>query len=138
MTLFFKNAFKPFFEQWKANKKASTEVESSLLEFSNTIFPGLVSKMTNETKFEFIELVKLLVFSHRHNKNDSYLQNSLVDFSIVREPMYKYSRVAQEKIFSYPAYTFLFAWFALRPEAQDFSMKKFNENKDERYPERMV
>lgn len=38
--------------------------------------------------------MKLLVFAHRHNKKDDYLVDRLIDFVIVREPMYKYSRAA--------------------------------------------
>lgn len=41
----------------------------------------------------------MLMFCHRHQKNDSYLANTPVDFAVVREPMYKYSRVAQDKFF---------------------------------------
>lgn len=92
----------------------------------------------NDTlKEEFVELLKLLVFSHRHNKNDAHLQNPVVDFTIVREPMYKYSRSAQEKYFDYPTFAFLFAWFASSPEAHKFSEDKFSDNNDPRYPTRM-
>lgn len=67
---------------------------SSLVDFSNAEFPDLLASLSEKAKFEFIELLKLLVFSHRHNKNDEYLKDPLIDFSIIREPMYKYSRHA--------------------------------------------
>ena len=92
MTVFFKNAYKPFFEQWKAKKNQHKTIESSLIEFTQATFKGLFECLNEKARFEFIDLVKILVFSHRHNKNDPYLQNSLLDFSNVREPMYKYSR----------------------------------------------
>ena len=85
-----------------------------------------------------IELIKLLVFSHRHNKNDEFLKDPLIDFSIVREPMYKYSRHAQDKFFDYSTFAFLFAWFEANPEAKAFSAEKFAENPNALYPERMV
>lgn len=61
---------------------------------------------------EYLELLKLIVFSHRHNKNDAYLDNLIVDFQVVREPMYKYSKLAQVRFFEYAPFAFLFAWFA--------------------------
>lgn len=137
MTLFFKTAYKPFFEKWKATKKAKP-VATSLLEFTKATFPGLVESLSEKAAFQFVELVKLLVFSHRHNKNDEYLAHPLVDFAVVREPMYKYSRHAQEKFFDFSPYAFLFAWFAHAPQAKKFSAVKFAENPDTRYPARMV
>ena len=93
MTLYFKTMYKPFYEQWKASKKEPS-VLPSLVSFVNHEFDGLLETMTEKAKFEFVELVKLLVFSHRHNKNDAFLKDPLIDFAIVREPMYKYSRNA--------------------------------------------
>ena len=77
------------------------------------------------------------MFSHRHNKNDAFLKDNLVDFAIVREPMYKYSRTAQDKYFDYPTFAFLFAWFSKSPDARSFSDSKFAENNEPRYPQRM-
>lgn len=91
MTLFFKLAYKPFFDKWKANKKKYGVVDSLTI-FVKEKFPGLFETLSEKARFEFIELVKLLVLSHRHNKNDEFLADPLVDFSIVREPMYKYSK----------------------------------------------
>lgn len=94
MTLYFKTAFKPFFEKWKGQKK-NREIKGPLLEFTKEHFPGLIESMPpGQAQFEFLELFKLLVFSHRHNKNDPYLQDPLVSFAVVREPMYKYSKQA--------------------------------------------
>ena len=88
--------------------------------------------------FVFIELIKLLVFSNRHNKNDDYLKDPLIDFTTVREPMYKYSRQAQNKFFDFSTYAFLFSWFEARPEARAFSQEKFADNENHKYPERMT
>ena len=91
MTLYFKTAYKPFFEEWK-NQRGTPSVIPSLVSFAKHEFPGLLDTLGKQANFVFIELIKLLVFSHRHNKNDDYLKDSLIDFAIVREPMYKYSR----------------------------------------------
>ena len=93
MTLYFKTVYKPFFEKWKSQKK-NPSVISSLVSFVNEEFKGLLPSLSEKAKFQLVELVKLLVFSHRHNKTDEYLKDPLIDFSIVREPMYKYSRHA--------------------------------------------
>lgn len=137
MTLYFKTQYKPFFEQWKSQKKNSS-VLPSLADFVNSEFKGLLPTLSEKARFEFIELVKLLVFSHRHNKNDEFLKDPLIDFSIVREPMYKYSRHAQDKFFDYATYAFLFAWFEAKPLAKAFSAEKFAENENSHYPERMT
>lgn len=93
MTLFFKMAYKPYFDQWKSNKKKFTMLES-LIRFTKKQFPGLLDPLSEKARFEFIELLKLLVLSHRHNKNDDFLADPLIDFKIVREPMYKFSKQA--------------------------------------------
>lgn len=35
-----------------------------------------------------------VVHSHRHNKEDAFLAESQVDFTLVRDTMYKYSKKA--------------------------------------------
>ena len=137
MTLYYKTQYKPFFDQWKSQKKSGS-VMPSLIEFVNNEFPGLLASASEKASFEFVELVKLLVFSHRHNKSDDYLKNPLIDFSIVREPMYKYSRHAQDKFFDFATFAFLFAWFEANPVAKLFSAEKFAENDNHHYPERMT
>lgn len=72
MTLYFKTAFKPFFEQWKSDKK-KVSISVYLTEFSRMYFHGLFENLNETLKEEFVEMLKLLVFSHRHNKNDAYL-----------------------------------------------------------------
>lgn len=136
MTLYFKTIFKPYFERWKSERK-KLSIAQCLADFTVKHFHGLFESLSDAQRQEFIELLKLLVFSHRHNKNDAFLQNPVVDFAIVREPMYKYSRTAQEKYFEYPTFSFLFAWFANSPQARMFSEAKFTENNDFRYPARM-
>lgn len=85
-------------------------VNEILLHFTNELHPGLTSLLKENTS-EYLELLKLIVFSHRHNKNDAYLSNLVVDFSVVREPMYKYSKVAQNRFFEFAPFAFLFIWF---------------------------
>merc|ERR1719188_178999 len=90
MTNYFKAQYNPFIEQWKA--KAYSSVKESLEAFANKEFPGLLGTLNRQAAVEFIELLKLLVYSHRHNKFDDYLRDPLINFEIIRQPMYKYSR----------------------------------------------
>ena len=115
MSLFLKTVYKPFFDKSRSKKKKKDTVLESLVAFTNKEFPGLLEKMSEKARFEFIELIKLLVLSHRHNKNDDFLKDPLIDFSIVREPMYKYSKQAQDKFFNLATYAFLFSWFESNP-----------------------
>jgi len=137
MSNYFKTQYKPFYEQWKSHKKNSS-VLPSLVDFVNSEFKDLLPCLAEKARIEFIDLVKLLVFSHRHNKNDECLKNPLIDFSIVREPMYKYSRHAQDRFFEYCTFAFLFAWYEANPLAREFSAEKFAENENSDYPERMT
>jgi len=91
MALYFKLAYKPFFDKWKSNRKKSS-IADSLVAFVNLEFPHLIDTLPSKARFEFIELVKLIVLSHRHNKNDDFLRDPLVDFATVRDTMYKYSK----------------------------------------------
>ena len=137
MTLYFKTKYKPFYEEWKEQKDCDSVIPS-LNNLIKDEFPDLFACLGEKAKFELVELIKLLVFSHRHNKNDKYLQDPLIPFQIIRDPMYMYSRNAQNKFFDYSTFSFLFAWFESNPQAKNFALEKFKENKDPQHPNRMI
>ena len=68
----------------------------------------------------------MIVFSHRYSKGDRFITeaeqetDSIVDFTIVRDVMYKYSKKAQDRYFSFPIEAFLFAAFSLSDEGLHF------------------
>ena len=84
-----------------------------------------------------------VVHSHRHNKDDtrSNIQSlpepianeessalgANVDFTLVRDTMYKYSKQAQKRFFENPALAFMFAWFATSSEGMNFIQSKYND-----------
>lgn len=75
--------------------------------------PQLLNTISDSNeKALLLNLFKMVVFCHRHNKNDSFLQEVPLDFEIVRDPMYKYSRTAQNRFFAVPTLAFMFAHFA--------------------------
>lgn len=60
------------------------------------------------------------VYAHRHNKDDLFLKESKIDFTILRDCMYHYSKKAQDRFFSQAIETFYFAKFAKSAEAMVF------------------
>lgn len=78
-----------------------------------------------------------ICFSHRYTKGDKFIleaesiDDSKVDFSIVRDVMYKYSQKSVETFFSHPIESFLFAYFALSEEGKEFLVYKPDMQKDE-------
>ena len=50
-----------------------------------------------------------------------------VDFTLVRDTMYKYSKQAQKRFFENPALAFMFAWFSSSTEGLNFIQSKYNE-----------
>jgi len=88
----------------------------SLTAFVKDEFPGLVDHILSPCAAEeFTDLLMVLIMSHRFEKQDPCLKDTFIEFSIVRDPMYKYSCQAQEKFLNFPAYSFLLMWFAVSP-----------------------
>jgi len=84
-------------------------------------------------------MLSLVVLSHRHNKEESISKKKdkhELDFSLVRDTMYKYSKKVQERFFKHPPLAFLFIAFAASPEGIDFINQKF-EDKGQDYLVRM-
>lgn len=54
----------------------------------------------------------------------------IIDFTIIRDVMYKYSKKAQDRYFSQPVESFMFAAFALSDEGLTFLRDKPDNIKD--------
>lgn len=84
----------------------------------------------------------LILFSHRHTKRDTFIEEAqkeaaesgakqlAIDFSIIRDVMYKYSKKAERKYFQCETESFLFAAFALSDEGLSFLKNKPDNFKD--------
>ena len=73
MNLYFKTAIQPYYNRWKKSLN-QTKIEDVLIEFTNDYFPDLfVDVPSKSAQAEFIYHLKLLMFSHRVIKNDSFL-----------------------------------------------------------------
>lgn len=79
-------------------------------------------------------MLSLVVLSHRHNKEETVTgknNHQELDFSLVRDTMYKYSKKSQERFFSNHYLTFLFLNFATNEEGIKFINSKFEEKGNE-------
>ncbi len=130
MAEFFKCLFQPFQKIWIEQKKKSAMAQL-LHSFAVKHFETVLTKLPIHSRTEFINMLMAVVHSHRHNKEDSFLAENQVDFSLVRDTMYKYSKKAQERFFSIPVFAYLFAWFAQSSEGIKFTQAKFEQKGDE-------
>ena len=89
----------------------------------------ILKEVSERDQMLLIHSMMMICFSHRYNKGDRFIQEAEkssdpIDFSIVRDVMYKYSKKAQDRYFSYPIEAFLFAAFALSDEGLNFLQNK--------------
>merc|ERR1719230_421719 len=85
----------------------------------------------------------MILFSHRHTKKDTFIEEAqregresgnkhlAIDFTIIRDVMYKYSKKAERKYFQCEMESFLFATFALSDEGLSFLKNKPDNYKDQ-------
>jgi hypothetical protein len=96
--------------------------------------PGLIDLLSQAGRVkDFLETMKLVLFSHMHLKNDRGLGPFIIDPLVVRDAMFKYSKSAKQSYFQNSFLAFLLAWFATNQEARNFANKKFtakNKGKD--------
>ena len=75
MTLYFKTIFKPYFNRCKDFKTNESVLEVVRI-FSQEYQPNLMDqldKIDAELSLRYLDMLKMLVFCHRHHKNDVYL-----------------------------------------------------------------
>ena len=124
MTEFYKEKFSKFYntqmvilkktcpEDWRKKQKqggisATTKPEMDQLvenfitsTFGQEIFAYSNTELGHLEKMQMIDNMMMVVFSHRYCKNDTFInealqqENNCIDFSIVRDVMYKYSKKA--------------------------------------------
>lgn len=88
------------------------------------------NEITADSKSKIIQSMITFVYAHRHNKEDMFLvetkKDRYIDFTILRDCMYHYSRKAQERFFNHPIEAYFFARFALSPKGRNFIRAKQN------------
>ena len=148
VTEFYKEKFQTFysekmtrlktdnFKTWQAivkrgglNSTSKQEIDILVNEFACTVFGPQVFEggLDEEEKEQITHALIMVVFSHRHNKDDRFIleaQESFtsgrtrnpIDFTIVRDVMYKYSKKALDRFMSFPIQSFFLSAFALSDE----------------------
>jgi len=99
----------------------------------------LSSKLSKEEHAQLSHSVMMVVFSHRFNKDDKFVleiregcESNPIDYTIVRDVLYKYSKKASDRFIALPAKSFLFATFALSDEGLKFLHAKPDNNDPEK------
>ena len=143
--------YRHLFNSFTKGKKISRNYSKYTVNFTEKCFARVLAALpTQSLKADFSANVSIVVHSHRYNNssllelsmssNDSRDQSfSEMDFSLVRDVMYKYSKKAQEKFFQVPELCFLYAWFANNPKAMALTKLRL-EGKDSlsEYKERII
>jgi|DEB0MinimDraft_12_1074336.scaffolds.fasta_scaffold22194_3 hypothetical protein len=72
------------------------------------------TEFTSAQLLEFTSCILSIVLSHHYQKKDirSMVKGTQVDFQLVRDTMYKYSKKAEERFFANPCMAFFFIEFA--------------------------
>jgi len=160
MTEFYKEKFNKFYakemivlkkehpDQWKKKQKlggltATTkeEMDSLIEKFIVSTFGAEIMRQSSRVgaleKKQMVNSMIMIVFSHRYSKGDKFINEAMesqdknmIDFTIVRDVMYKYSKKAQDRYLAYPIEAFLFAAFSLSDEGLHF-LKNKPDNKDD-------
>lgn len=97
-------------------------------------------KRTDMTPYQILEYTSAIlsiVLSHHFQKKDikSMIDGTSVDFILVRDSMYKYSKKAEERLFSNPCFAYFFIQFANCEEGKAYIESKlvktgFEDNED--------
>jgi hypothetical protein len=82
-------------------------------------------KKTTMTPYQILEYTSAIlsiVLSHHFQKKDikSMIDGTSVDFILVRDSMYKYSKKAEERLFSNPCFAYFFVQFASCAEGKAY------------------
>eukprot|EP00347_Sterkiella_histriomuscorum_P023107 403335920 len=133
---YFKHLFSPYQKSWVEQRK-KTCIKTLIAEFAQKYFGYIIDDLPQNFKQEFIAFLTGMVHSHRHNKKEEALITERpIDFDVIRDTMYKYSKRAQEKFFKEPILCFFFVWFIQSKDGVDSTLSKFTD-KGQEYLDRL-
>lgn len=84
--------FKPYFEDYSNQKNTEYPINDYLIKFANDKQPGLLKTLNAEESERYLLVLQQVVFCHRSKKNDKFTQNLLLDYDLIRNTLYKYSK----------------------------------------------
>ena len=82
--------------------------------------------MSDQEYADFSKAVLTMLYSHRYKKNDSFTEG--IDFSIVRDVLYKYTTEAKARLLSNSMFAFLYHHFVEQGKVQFLKSKAHGKN----------
>lgn len=154
MNEFYKEQFKAFYNN-QMKKSGTPSAQTTKEEIDNILRKFIVQKFGpvifqlcpsfgEAEQMDIVNSMLMIVFSHRYCKDDVFIKDSIrsdgeyMDFSIIRDVMYKYSKKAQDRFFSYPIEAFFFSAFALSEDGIKYLESKPSIFGDEHKLERLM
>lgn len=129
MAEFYKLTFQPYQKQWIDQRRRS-DLKELIVQYAQVNFSHVLNELKGATQEHFMAMLAMVVLSHRHNKEDTISRKDDrkdLDFTIVRDTMYKYSKKAQDRFFRIPSLAYLFISFASSNEGRQFISQKFSD-----------
>lgn len=140
MSEYYKYLFAVFVDQYLKEQNISAlpslqtitkaEVEYILTRFLDDMFDGISQKINSkEMVSKLVVALSAILFSHRYDKKDQFIiecqeSGSEINFNIIRDVMYKYSKKAQRELLSRPQDAFFLMNFASTQKGRDFIEQK--------------
>jgi hypothetical protein len=132
MDMFYKEKFQECLKQHVAQTPRLKALKSTAAigkDDMNTILAKYIEGLgmpfqglTPNQRLRVIQTMMAFTFAHRYEKDDRFLVESIkdgnIDFSVIRDTMYMYSKRAKEAFLARPIETFFFLRFAQSPEFQ--------------------
>lgn len=80
----------------------------------------------------------MIIYSNYYNKSIPEISELEIDFTLVRNLVYKFSKKALEKFFEVPTFAFLFIYFTMTLKEGGFLKKKLVLRKNEEFILKMM
>ena len=86
--------------------------------------------MCHQFVLDYTSAILSIVLSHQFQKDDikKMVSGTSVDFLLVRDTMYKYSKKAEERFFSNPCTAYFFIQFACSEKGREYITNKIAQN----------
>lgn len=133
---YLKACLKPHKAELLSVKKLPNVLQMIEERFCQVYQPGLLAKLNLAAKRRYLNILKMLIFSHLYKKKATYLaEEPGISYEVVREPSYKYSNDAKDRFFQEPELAFLFVFIGLDQNAKAFREKKFSMSNKKDHPQ---
>ena len=138
---FYKDAFARYFPKNELPVKVQKEAMDSRIRtyLQDIVLDDFFSSLSASIQQRLINVLILFLFSHRHNKGDDLVENTLeqirsennyANFDLIRNVCYKYSKGNLRSFFRNPYTAFLFHQFASSEEATSEFIKTRMDDKE--------